>query len=100
MCGGRCGKVWRGVKEGKGRCGKCGDRCRKCVGMRGKMWESAWGEREEVCWGVGELGKVKGDVGRSLGMWGKVRGDVRGVKKRMGRCRRVYGVSVKGGEVC
>ena len=34
------------------------------------MWESAWGERGEVCWGVGEM---REDVGR-------------GVSKGKGRC--------------
>ena len=33
------------VEGGKGRCGK----------VRGEMWESVWGERGEVCWGVGEI---------------------------------------------
>ena len=52
--------------------------------MWGKVWESVWGERGEVCWGVGEVRK---EVGK--GMWGVGEGKARcgGVKK----CGRVYG---------
>ena len=39
------------------------------------MWGKGWGERGEVYWGVGEVGR---DVGKSMGVWGKVRGDVGG----------------------
>ena len=49
VCG-KCGKVCLGVREGERRCGIS---VGKCVGMWGKMWESVWGERGEVCWGVG-----------------------------------------------
>ena len=32
------------------------------------MWESVWGERGEVCWGVGE---VKKEVGKGMGGGGR-----------------------------
>ena len=55
-----------GVREGEGRCGKCGDGCR------------------EVHWGVGE---VRGE------MWGSVEGGVRkcaGIWGRKARCGKVW----------
>ena len=42
------------------------------------MWESVWGERGEVCWGVGEVRK---EVGKGMGEG----------KRRCGGCKEVWG---------
>ena len=49
------------------------------------MWESVWGERGELRWGVGEVRK---EVGKGMGE-GKMR--CGGCKEVWGRCGKVYG---------
>ena len=89
------GEEWGSVLGCEERWGTCGGRCEKgsagigvgqCVEMWGKMWESVWGERGKVCWGVGE---VRRDVGKGMGVWGEM-----GVVKKCGGGMGKFGVSV------
>ena len=63
-CGGRCGKVYWGAREGEGRCGeRCGVMLESVWGGCGEMWGKL---REDVGRGEGECG----GCGKCVGVWG------------------------------
>ena len=51
-----------------------------------------------MCWGVGRSGKVRGGLGKCVGVWGSLPRSVGEVCKGVGKCVGVWGGSV--GVVC
>ena len=93
-------EMWRSVRGGGRRCGKCGGDLEKCVGVwgRGDVGRGIWGVWESA--GGGErrgMGCVE-EVRKCVGVWGKVKRDVG--KCVGGRYGRVYGVSMENVEKC